>query len=57
MISRSRYLLYKSSNKWTNTQQERTEILFKNYPDIEKAYNLCLTYPGFIIKQKIKLLP
>ncbi|WP_368377976.1 transposase [Polaribacter sp. Q13] len=41
LLARSRYLLYKSSNKWTNTQQERAEILFKNYPDIEKAYNLC----------------
>ncbi len=33
--------MYKSSNKWTNSQQERAEILFKTYPDIEKAYNLC----------------
>ena len=41
LLARSRYLLYKSSNKSTNTQQERAEILFKNYPDIEKAYNLC----------------
>ncbi|WP_218598259.1 transposase [Polaribacter sp. NJDZ03] len=41
LLARSRYLLYKSSNKWTNSQQERAEILFKTYPDIEKAYNLC----------------
>ena len=41
LLARSRYLLYKSRNKWTNTQQQRAEIFFKNYPDIEKAYNLC----------------
>ena len=42
MLARSRYLLYKSSNKWTKGQQKRTDILFEKYPDIEKAYKLCL---------------
>ena len=39
--SRSRYLLYKSSNKWTENQSKRAGILFQKYPDLEKAYNLC----------------
>ena len=40
LLARSRYLLYKSQEKWTETQQQRAKILFKNYPDIEKAYGL-----------------
>lgn len=41
LLARSRYLLYKSSNKWTQNQSIRAEILFQLYPDLEKAYKLC----------------
>lgn len=41
LLARSRYLLYKTNSKWTKSQQIRAEILFKKYPDIEKAYKLC----------------
>ena len=41
LLARSRYLLYKSSSKWTKNQSNRAEILFEKYPDLEKAYNLC----------------
>ena len=41
LLARSRYLLYKSSSKWTQNQQQRAQILFEKYPDIEKAYKLC----------------
>lgn len=41
LLARSRYLLYKNSNKWTENQKQRAEILFEHYPDIEKAYKLC----------------
>lgn len=41
LLARSRYLLYKNSNKWTENQQQRATILFEKYPDIEKAYKLC----------------
>lgn len=40
LLARSRYLLYKSREKWTSAQAERAEILFSLYPDIEKAYRL-----------------
>jgi transposase len=40
LLARARYLLYKSREKWTQNQKQRAKILFKNYPDIEKAYNL-----------------
>ncbi|MFL0111175.1 transposase, partial [Tenacibaculum maritimum] len=34
-------LLYKSKSDWILKQQQRAKILFKNYPDIKKAYNIC----------------
>ncbi|WP_010180207.1 transposase [Aquimarina agarilytica] len=40
LLARSRYLLFKTQNKWTTSQQNRATILFKLYPKIEKAYNL-----------------
>ena len=39
LLARSRYLLFKSKAKWTDSQAERAEILFEKYPDIETAYN------------------
>ncbi|WP_369048774.1 transposase [Tenacibaculum sp. UWU-22] len=41
LLARSRYLLYKTRNDWTQKQQQRAAILFKNYPDIKKAYGIC----------------
>jgi transposase len=41
LLARSRYLLYKSSRKWTENQSKRAIILFQKYPDLEKAYKLC----------------
>ncbi len=40
LLARSRYLLFKSGDKWTQKQKARAEILFTQYPDIKKAYSL-----------------
>ena len=40
LLARSRYLLFKSREKWTQKQKQRAKILFEQYPDIKKAYNL-----------------
>jgi len=40
LLARSRYLLYKSREKWTSNQTQRAEILFAEYPDLQKAYHL-----------------
>ncbi|KPH11658.1 transposase [Chryseobacterium sp. ERMR1:04] len=40
LLARSRYLLYKTREKWTPSQKQRAKILFSEYPDLEKAYNL-----------------
>lgn len=41
LLIRSRYLLFKSADKWTEKQKQRAKILFEEYPDIKKAYGLC----------------
>src|SRR5690606_7038791 len=40
LLARSRYLLYKSREKWTDSQKERAQLLFELYPDIKTAYTL-----------------
>jgi len=40
LLARSRFLLFKPETRWTNTQLKRSKILFKYYPDIERAYKL-----------------
>lgn len=41
LLMRSRYLLFKSADKWTDRQKQRAAILFEEYPDIKTAYGLC----------------
>lgn len=40
LLARSRYLLFKSGDKWTDKQKKRATILFELYPDIKQAYSL-----------------
>lgn len=40
LLARSRYLLFKSANNWSNSQKRRAKILFELYPDIKMAYDL-----------------
>lgn len=40
LLARSRYLLFKSPEKWSQSQKQRARILFAQYPDIKKAYSL-----------------
>ena len=54
LLARSRYLLFKSSNKWTTNQKNRAEILFELYPDIKKAYSLTNSLRLIFSKTKTK---
>lgn len=38
--ARSKGLLMMSPNKWTETQKQRAEILFREFPDIKTAFSL-----------------
>jgi len=40
LLARSRYLLFKSADKWTEKQKTRAKVLFNLYPDIKEAYHL-----------------
>lgn len=40
LLARSRYLLYKAPSNWTESQQQRSKILFNEYLDIKIAFNL-----------------
>lgn len=40
LLTRSRFLLYKSPNKWSDSQKERAIILFEEYPEIKTVYYL-----------------
>ena len=42
LLARSRYLLFKKESLWTNSQKHRASILFREYPDIKKAYYLSM---------------
>lgn len=44
LLARSRYLLFKPSNKWSESQQIRAKILFREYPDLKKAYELSMMF-------------
>lgn len=40
LLARSRYILFKSGEKWTEKQKQRAKILFELYPEIKQAYAL-----------------
>ena len=54
LLIRSRYLLFKSADKWTERQKQRAAILFEEYPDIKKAYGLCHSLRMIFSKNTIK---
>lgn len=40
LLARSRYLLFKSPDRWSESQRKRARILFAQYPDIKKGFEL-----------------
>jgi len=44
LLARSRYLIFKPSSKWHKSQKERSEILFREFPKIKKAYGLTMMF-------------
>jgi transposase len=54
LLARSRYLLFKSPEKWTDKQKLRAKILFERYPDIKKAYSLTHSLRMIFSKNSLK---
>jgi len=42
LLARSRYILAKKEKNWTETQQQRAVILYREYPELKKAHNHCM---------------
>lgn len=40
LLARSRYLLFKPKERWTDAQFHRAELLFERYPKLKRAYDL-----------------
>jgi len=54
LLARSRYFLFKASNKWTRRQQTRSVILFSEFPELESGYKLAMQFRGFYETSKTK---
>ena len=53
VLSRSHLTLYKMQEQWTIKQKRRVEILFENFPDIAKAYNLSCLFRTWYDKKNV----
>lgn len=42
LLARSRHIVMKNRSKWTQTQAERAQILFHEYPEIAEAYEISM---------------
>ena len=61
LLARSRYIIAKKSNDWTENQKVRAELLFNNYPLLHQAYKHTLEFRNIyeetsreIAEEKIK---
>ncbi|MGL5015644.1 MAG: ISAon1 family transposase [Bacteroidales bacterium] len=54
LLARSRYLLFKSADKWSCSQKVRSELLFEAFPDIKEAYSLTHSLRQIFNKNTIK---
>ena len=54
LLARSRYLLYKSPEKWTANQKSRAHILFTEYADIQQAFQLSQSLRSIYNRSKTK---
>ena len=54
LLARSRYLLFKSADKWTRKQAARARILFEEFPDLQKAYSLSHSLRMTFAKNTVK---
>ncbi len=44
LLARSRYIIAKKPNQWTENQKIRAKLLFENYPDLHQAYKHTLEF-------------
>lgn len=54
LLARGRYALFKSPEKWTVSQRQRADMLFRLYPDLREAYRLSQNLRAIFNKRSIK---
>lgn len=47
LLARSRGLLFKRKDQWTESQKKRAKVLFAEFPEIKNAYKLIESFRGF----------
>jgi len=55
LLARSRYVLYKNKDNWSESQKQRAQILFEKYPDIKSAYEITRALSDIYTHTKIKI--
>lgn len=54
LLARGRYILFKSQSKWSDSQKERAEILFSEFPALKQGYKLSMMFRSFYEYSKTK---
>jgi len=54
LLARGRYLLFKPSSKWTESQKERVNILFTAFPELKAGYSLSMMFRSAYEHSKTK---
>jgi len=44
LLARSNHLLFKPQSRWTESQKERAVILFREFPEVKRAYKLSMMF-------------
>jgi len=47
LLARSRHMLFKPSSKWTVSQERRSKILFREFPQLKEGYKLSMLFRCF----------
>lgn len=54
LLARGRYILFKPSSKWSESQRSRANILFEEYSEIKKAYDFSMYFRGIFEHAKTR---
>ncbi len=54
LLARGRHLLFKPKNKWTESQQARATILFREFPELHSAYKLSMNFRSIFENAKTR---
>ena len=54
LLARAKFILTKHKSKWTESQRLRAEMIFENYPELKKAYDLAMELTDIYNARSIK---